>query len=117
MTSLTDQPLVQDARRYLAVLHKRRGLLLTAVGLSLVVAVLHNYTTRPVYQATVQLLIDNGADVHINGGAPLLFAIGHKSMKLIECMIAAGATITREVLHAAAASDSAEVREWGRRMA
>ena len=60
MTSLTDQPLVQDARRYLAVLHKRRGLLLTAVGLSLLVAVLHNYTTRPVYQATVQLLIDKG---------------------------------------------------------
>src|SRR5688572_13682568 len=60
MTSLTDQPLVQDARRYLAVLHKRRGLLLTAVGLSLLVAVLHNYTTRPVYQAVVQLLIDKG---------------------------------------------------------
>jgi capsular exopolysaccharide synthesis family protein len=60
MTSLTDQPLVQDARRYLAVLHKRRGLLLTAVGLSLLVAVLHNYTTRPVYQATVQILIDKG---------------------------------------------------------
>jgi polysaccharide biosynthesis transport protein len=58
MTSLTDQPLIQDARRYLAVLHKRRGLLLTAVGLSLLVAVLHNYTTRPVYQATVQLLIE-----------------------------------------------------------
>jgi capsular exopolysaccharide synthesis family protein len=60
MTSLTDQPLIQDARRYLAVLHKRRGLLLTAIGLSLLVAVLHNYTTRPVYQATVQLLIDKG---------------------------------------------------------
>jgi capsular exopolysaccharide synthesis family protein len=60
MTSLTDQPLIQDARRYLAVLHKRRGLLLTAVGISLLVAVLHNYTTRPVYQATVQLLIDKG---------------------------------------------------------
>ena len=60
MTGLTDQPLVQDARRYLAVAHKRRGLLLTAVGLSLLVAVLYNYTTRPVYQATVQILIDKG---------------------------------------------------------
>jgi capsular exopolysaccharide synthesis family protein len=58
MTGLTDAPLVQDARRYLAILHKRRALLLTAVGLSLLVAVLHNYTTRPVYQATVQILID-----------------------------------------------------------
>src|SRR3982751_6523672 len=60
MTGLTEQPLVQDARRYLAILHKRRALLLTAVGLSLLVAVLHNYTTRPVYQATVQILIDKG---------------------------------------------------------
>jgi capsular exopolysaccharide synthesis family protein len=58
MTGIADQPLVQDARRYLAIAHKRRGLLLTAVGLSLLVAVLHNYTTRPVYQATVQILID-----------------------------------------------------------
>jgi polysaccharide biosynthesis transport protein len=58
MTGIADQPLIQDARRYLAVAHKRRGLLLTAVGLSLLVAVLHNYTTRPVYQATVQILID-----------------------------------------------------------
>ena len=58
MTGIADQPLVQDVRRYLAVVHKRRGLLLTAVGLSLLVAVLYNYTTRPVYQATVQILID-----------------------------------------------------------
>src|SRR5688572_5281178 len=60
MTSLTDQPLVQDARRFLAIAHKRRGLLATAIGLSLLVAVLHNYTTRPVYRATVQILIDKG---------------------------------------------------------
>jgi succinoglycan biosynthesis transport protein ExoP len=60
MTALTDQPLVQDARRYLTILHKRRGLLLTTVGLSLLVAVLYNYTTRPVYQASVQILIDKG---------------------------------------------------------
>ncbi len=58
MTGIADQPLIQDIRRYLAVAHKRRGLLLTAVGLSLLVAVLYNYTTRPVYQATVQILID-----------------------------------------------------------
>lgn len=58
MTGIADQPLIQDVRRYLAIAHKRRGLLLTAVGVSLLVAVLHNYTTRPVYQATVQILID-----------------------------------------------------------
>jgi succinoglycan biosynthesis transport protein ExoP len=60
MTGIADQPLIQDVRRYLAIAHKRRGLLLTAVGLSLLVAVLHNYTTRPVYQASVQILIDKG---------------------------------------------------------
>src|SRR3990170_3609209 len=58
MTGIADQPLIHDVRRYLAIAHKRRGLLATAVGLSLLVAVLHNYTTRPVYQATVQILID-----------------------------------------------------------
>src|SRR5687768_8567968 len=60
MTGIADQPLVQDVRRYLAVAHKRRGLLATAVGLSLLVAVLYNYTTRPVYKATVQILVDKG---------------------------------------------------------
>jgi succinoglycan biosynthesis transport protein ExoP len=58
MTGIADTPLVHDMRRYLGIAHKRRGLLLTAIGLSLLVAVLHNYTTRPVYQATVQILID-----------------------------------------------------------
>ena len=60
MTGIADQPLVQDVRRYLAVAHKRRALLLTTVGLSLLVAVLYNYTTRPVYKATVQILVDKG---------------------------------------------------------
>ena len=45
-------------RRYLAIAHKRRALLFTTVGLSLLIAVLINYTTRPVYQAKVQILID-----------------------------------------------------------
>ena len=48
----------QDARQYLAMLHKRRGIVLTCLGLSLAIAVLYNYTTRPVYQATTQILID-----------------------------------------------------------
>jgi succinoglycan biosynthesis transport protein ExoP len=55
---VTEQAVLQDARRYLAVLHKRRGIVLTCLGVSLAVAVLHNYTTRPVYQATTQILID-----------------------------------------------------------
>src|SRR5688500_5408522 len=58
MTGIADQPLIHDIRRYLAIAHKRRALLLTTVGLSLLIAVLINYTTRPVYQAKVQILID-----------------------------------------------------------
>jgi capsular exopolysaccharide synthesis family protein len=55
---VTEQAVLQDARRYLAMLHKRRGVVVTCLGLSLAVAVLYNYTTRPVYQATTQILID-----------------------------------------------------------
>jgi capsular exopolysaccharide synthesis family protein len=55
---VTEQAVIQDARRYMAMLHKRRGIILTCLGLSLALAVLYNYTTRPVYQATTQILID-----------------------------------------------------------
>ena len=55
---MTDQAVLQDARRYLAMLHKRRGIVVTCFLVSLSVAVLYNYTTRPVYQATTQILID-----------------------------------------------------------
>jgi succinoglycan biosynthesis transport protein ExoP len=55
---LTEQAVLQDARRYMAMLHKRRAIVLTCLGVSLAVAVLYNYTTRPVYQATTQILID-----------------------------------------------------------
>ncbi len=40
------------------MLHKRRGIVVTCFLLSLSIAVLYNYTTRPVYQATTQILID-----------------------------------------------------------
>jgi len=55
---LSDQAVLQDARRYLAMLHKRRAIVVTCLGVSLLVAVVYNYTTRPVYQATTQILID-----------------------------------------------------------
>lgn len=58
---MNDSPFVQDARQYLAVLHKRRALILTSLGVSLLVAVLYNYTTRPLYRATSQILIDRVA--------------------------------------------------------
>ena len=49
---------MQDVRQYLAMLHKRRGIVITCLVVSVLVAVLYNYTTRPVYQATTQILID-----------------------------------------------------------
>ncbi len=55
---MSDQAVLQDARRYLAMLHKRRGIVVTCFGVSLLIAVVYNYTTRPVYQATTQILID-----------------------------------------------------------
>ena len=40
------------------MLHKRRGIILTCLVVSLLAAVLYNYTARPVYRATTQILID-----------------------------------------------------------
>ncbi len=56
--AMNEQALFQDVRRYLAMLHKRRAILVTCVLVSLLLAVLYNYTTRPIYQATAQILID-----------------------------------------------------------
>ena len=55
---MIDQPVMQDVRQYMAMLHKRRGIVITCLVVSVLVAVLYNYTTRPVYQATTQILID-----------------------------------------------------------
>lgn len=53
-----NEQLLQDARQYWAMIHKRRGIVATCVGVCLLAAVLYNYTTRPVYQATAQILIE-----------------------------------------------------------
>jgi capsular exopolysaccharide synthesis family protein len=55
---MSEQAFLQDARQYLAMVHKRRWVLVTCVGVSLLFAILYNYTARPVYQATAQILID-----------------------------------------------------------
>ncbi len=49
---------IQEVRRYLAILYKRRGLLITCVTAGLLSALVYNYATRPLYQATAQILID-----------------------------------------------------------
>lgn len=56
-----NQQTLEEIRRYLAMLHKRRALVVTCLVLSMVVAVLYNYSTRPIYQATAQILIDRQA--------------------------------------------------------
>jgi polysaccharide biosynthesis transport protein len=58
---LVEPGFVHDARRYLAVLHKRRAIVTTCLGVSLVVAVLYNYTTRPRYQASARILIERSS--------------------------------------------------------
>jgi polysaccharide biosynthesis transport protein len=55
---VTEQAVLVDVRRYVAMLHKRRGIAITCLGVSFLVAVLYNYTARPVYEATTQILID-----------------------------------------------------------
>lgn len=54
-------PLISETRQYLALLHKRRALVVTCLVVSLLAATLYNYTTRPVFQATAQILIDRRA--------------------------------------------------------
>jgi succinoglycan biosynthesis transport protein ExoP len=53
-----ESQVAQDIRQHLGVLHKRRAIVITCLAVSLLVAVLYNYTTRPLYQATTQLMID-----------------------------------------------------------
>jgi len=57
-TPQTDSTFVQDVRKYLVLLQRRRALIATCLGVSLLIATLYNYTARPIYQGTVQILID-----------------------------------------------------------
>ena len=58
---MVESSFAQEARQYLTIVHKRRAIILTCLAVSLLVAVLYNYTSRPLYQATVQILIDRAA--------------------------------------------------------
>ncbi len=55
---MSDQHFLEEARQYLTMLHRRRGLVLTTALVSLLTAALYNYTARPLYQATAQILIE-----------------------------------------------------------
>ena len=55
---MNESQFVQDVRHYLGMAHKRRALIVSCVAAALLVAVIYNYTARPLYQATAQILID-----------------------------------------------------------
>lgn len=49
---------LEDVRQYLGIIHKRRILVGSSVGACLLGALLYNYTARPLFQATTQILIE-----------------------------------------------------------
>src|SRR5207245_4426046 len=55
---MNERSFFTDSRRYLDILRKRRGLVGTCLAVSLLAATVYNYTTRPLYQATAQILIE-----------------------------------------------------------
>ena len=55
---MSENNVLADVRHYFGMLHKRRSLIVACFAVSLLVAVLYNYSTRPVYRATTQILID-----------------------------------------------------------
>jgi uncharacterized protein involved in exopolysaccharide biosynthesis len=57
---------LEEGREYLVLLHRRRLVVLACVVAALLVAVLHNATARPVYEATAQLLIERQAPRVLN---------------------------------------------------
>jgi succinoglycan biosynthesis transport protein ExoP len=55
---MSDQHFLEEMRQYLTMLHRRRGLILTCLVVSVLTAALYNSTARPLYLATAQLLIE-----------------------------------------------------------
>ncbi len=53
-----DSSIISDIRRHLATLHKRRTLIVTCLLVAVLAATLYNYTARPLYQATVLILLE-----------------------------------------------------------
>jgi polysaccharide biosynthesis transport protein len=58
---MSEPQLLHELRQYLSAVHKRRWLSATCLAVTLLGATLYNYTTRPVYRASAQILIDRDA--------------------------------------------------------
>jgi len=67
-------PFTEELRKYLGVVHKRRGLVFACLVVSLVGATLYNYTTRPLYRATAQILVDRSAQSALGNAAQIEMA-------------------------------------------
>ena len=67
-------PVTEELRKYLGVVHKRRGLVIACLTVSLVGATLYNYTTRPLYRATAQILVDRSAQSALGNAAQIEMA-------------------------------------------
>ncbi|MCU0242020.1 MAG: hypothetical protein MUF51_06315, partial [Vicinamibacteria bacterium] len=55
---MIDNHVIEEARHYFTILHKRRVLVGTCLGVALLTAFLYNHTTRPVYEAHGRMLIE-----------------------------------------------------------
>lgn len=69
--AVMEPSLVQDIRRHLDVLRKRRVLVAACLGLALLAAAVCNHATRPIYRATAQILILPAAPKVLPGKDPL----------------------------------------------
>jgi succinoglycan biosynthesis transport protein ExoP len=59
--AMPDPHILEEVQQYLAVLHKRRGLILSILAVTLLFTTLYNETSVPLYEANAQLLIDLSA--------------------------------------------------------
>ena len=91
------QAIVSEARHYLAIFHKRRALSVTSLVVSLLAATLYNYTSRPVYQATAQILIDRRAQSALSS-APDRFDAAELSDVATQLQILRGRAIAEKVV-------------------
>jgi capsular exopolysaccharide synthesis family protein len=55
---MPDPHVLEEVQQYLAALHKRRGLIISILAVTLLFTTLHNETAIPLYEANAQLLIE-----------------------------------------------------------
>jgi polysaccharide biosynthesis transport protein len=107
---MDEQALLQDVRRYLAVFHKRRGLIAACVVSGVVVAGIYSYTTRPLYQATASIQIDRGAPNVLNAREVVDMGQAGLDYYQTQCQILRGRTLAERVVEKIGFQRSAELK-------